>query len=93
MSRVACEAIKSQWELLGLEVQLVELPLGVTFPSREENIADIAYVSAAVWEPVIDARRVLGPRGLAGQHRSIGRTWIEAYRRSQELEAGARPLA
>lgn len=65
LSRVACEAISSQWELLGLEVQLVELPIGRTFPNAGEDIADIVYVSAAVWEPVIDARRVLGPEGLA----------------------------
>ncbi|WP_246146482.1 ABC transporter substrate-binding protein [Rubripirellula lacrimiformis] len=65
LSRVACEAIRSQWELLDLEVELVELPIGRTFPDREENIADIVYVSAAVWEPVIDARRVLGPEGMA----------------------------
>ena len=66
LSRVACEAISSQWQLLGLEVELVELPIGRTFPRDEEDIADIVYVSAAVWEPVIDARRVLGPEGLAG---------------------------
>jgi hypothetical protein len=45
---------------------LVELPVGRSFPHRDEDIADIVYVSAAVWEPVIDARRVLGPEGLAG---------------------------
>lgn len=65
LSRVACEAISSQWELLGLEVKLVEMPIGRTFPEPDEDIADIVYVSAAVWEPVIDARRVLGPEGLA----------------------------
>ena len=65
LSRVACEAISSQWELLGLEVKLVEFPVGRTFPEPGEEIADIVYVSAAVWEPVIDARRVLGPEGLA----------------------------
>lgn len=65
LSRVACEAISSQWELLGLEIKLVELPIGRTFPEPDEDIADIVYVSAAVWEPVIDARRVLGPEGLA----------------------------
>ena len=64
LSRLACEAIKSQWELLDVPVQLVELPIGVSFP--EPGAADIAYVSAAVWEPILDARRVLGPRGLAG---------------------------
>ncbi|MGB7328185.1 MAG: ABC transporter substrate-binding protein [Rubripirellula sp.] len=65
LSRVACEAISSQWELLGLTVKLVELPIGRTFPNPDEDIADIVYVSAAVWEPVIDARRVLGPEGMA----------------------------
>lgn len=65
LSRVACEGIRTQWELLGLQVELVELEVGETFPDREKNIADIVYVSAAVWEPVIDAGRLLGPSGLA----------------------------
>ena len=60
LSRVACEGIRTQWELLGLKVELVELEAGQTFPDREKNIADIVYVSAAVWEPVIDAGRLLG---------------------------------
>ncbi len=64
LSRVACEAIRSQWQLLDLKVKLVELPIGETFPN--ENQADIVYVAAAVWEPIIDARRILGPEGLAG---------------------------
>ncbi|WP_404305854.1 ABC transporter substrate-binding protein [Neorhodopirellula lusitana] len=64
LSRTACEAIKSQWELLDLKVELVELPVGEAFP--KEGQADLAYVAAAVWEPIIDARRVLGPNGMAG---------------------------
>ncbi len=64
LSRVACEAIRSQWVLLGEEVELVQLPIGRTYP--DEGTADIVYVSAAVWEPIIDARRLLGPEGLAG---------------------------
>ncbi|TWT81231.1 Extracellular solute-binding protein [Planctomycetes bacterium CA13] len=63
LSRVACEAISSQWQLLDLEVELVELPVGITYP--EKGTADLVYVSAAVWEPIIDARRLLGPKGLA----------------------------
>ena len=64
LSRVACEAIRSQWLLLGLEIELVQLPVGRTFP--DEDAADIVYTSVAVWEPIIDARRLLGPDGLAG---------------------------
>lgn len=63
LSRVACEAIRSQWELIGLKVELVELPIGRTYP--DPDTADIVYVSAAIWEPIIDARRLLGPDGLA----------------------------
>ncbi len=63
MARIACEAIRSQWQLLDLEVELVELPPGRSIP--KEGTADIVYVTAAVWEPVLDARRVLGPEGLA----------------------------
>ncbi|MCO8124150.1 ABC transporter substrate-binding protein [Stieleria sp. TO1_6] len=63
LSRVACEAIRSQWELIGLEVELVQLPIGRSYP--DPDTADIVYVSAAIWEPIIDARRLLGPRGLA----------------------------
>ncbi|QEF96381.1 Bacterial extracellular solute-binding protein, family 5 Middle [Stieleria maiorica] len=63
LSRVACEAIRSQWELIGLDVELVELPIGRTYP--DPDTADLVYVSCAIWEPIIDARRLLGPRGLA----------------------------
>ncbi len=63
LSRVACEAIRAQWMMMNLEVELVELPVGRTYP--DEGTADIVYVAAAVWEPIIDARRLLGPEGLA----------------------------
>jgi ABC-type transport system substrate-binding protein len=88
MSRVACEAIKSQWELLELPVQLVELPIGSTFPEPDEDIADLVYVSAAVWEPVIDARRVLGPEGIAAsddQLIGLGLRRIEEARNWREV--------
>ena len=66
LARVACDAIRTQWQLLGLEVEMVELPTGRTFP--DEGTADIVYISAAVWEPIIDARRLLGPEGLAASN-------------------------
>lgn len=97
LSRVACEAIRSQWQLLGVEVELVELPIGRTFPEPDEDIADIVYVSAAVWEPVIDARRVLGPEGLAAcEDQLVGlglrrleeaRNWREVRDRLLDLHA------
>lgn len=91
MSRVACEAIRSQWELLGIPVQLVELPVGTTFPDRDKDIADIVYVSAAIWEPVIDARRILGPDGIAGstdQLVGLGLRRIEEARNWRDVRTG-----
>lgn len=97
LSRVACEAIRSQWQLLGLEIQLVEMPVGQTFPEPDEDIADIVYVSAAVWEPVLDARRILGPEGLAGSEDQLvglglrrleeARNWREVRDRLLDLHA------
>jgi hypothetical protein len=97
LSRVACEAIRSQWQLLDLEVELVELPVGRTFPEPDENVADIVYVSAAVWEPVLDARRLLGPEGLAASEDQLvglglrrleeARNWREVRDRLLDLHS------
>lgn len=81
LSRIACEAIKTQWELIGLEVELVVMPAGESMP--EEGTADLVYVVAAVWEPIVDARRLLGPEGLAGsdnQFVGLGLRDVEAAR-------------
>jgi len=93
LSRLACEAIKTQWQLIGLEVELITLPPGQTMP--DEGDADLVYVVAAVWEPVVDARRVLGPDGLArsdNQFVGLGlrdieaaNNWRDARVRLQEL--------
>jgi len=83
--------------MLGLEIQMVELPPGITFPAAGEDVADLVYVSAAVWEPVIDARRVLGPEGLAASEDQLvglglrrleeARNWREVRDRLLELHA------
>ncbi len=54
---------KTQWEAIGLKVETVAMATGKTWP--EDGTADLVYVAAAVWEPITDARRVLGPDGLA----------------------------
>jgi hypothetical protein len=97
LSRVACEAIRSQWQLLGLDVKLIELPVGRTFPEPDEDLADIVYVAAAVWEPVLDARRILGPEGLAASEDQLvglglrrleeAKNWREVRDRLLDLHA------
>ena len=93
LSQIACEAIKTQWEAINLKCEVIPLPPGKTWP--EEGTADIVYVSGAVWEPTIDARRILGPDGLSrSQDQLIGlglrrlegaNNWREVRERLNEL--------
>ena len=95
LSRIACEAIKTQWEVIKLKVEVVPLPPGKTWP--EEGTADMVYVAAAVWEPTIDARRILGPDGLSrSQDQLIGlglrrlegaNSWRDVRERLNELHS------
>jgi len=95
LSRIACEAIKTQWEVIKLKVEVVPLPPGKTWP--DEGTADMVYVAAAVWEPTIDARRILGPDGLSrSQDQLIGlglrrlegaNSWRDVRERLYELHS------
>ncbi len=64
IARVACQSIKWQLDVIGITVELQELegPL----PRRVPDDVDLLYAELAVWEPVVDARRLLGEDGPAG---------------------------
>ena len=64
LPRIACQAIAQQLNMVDIPVELVELPVGVSIPT--DDSCDLVYTVVALWEPVTDARRVLGPDGLAG---------------------------
>jgi ABC-type transport system substrate-binding protein len=92
VSRIACRAIKKQWEQIGVQCKLAELPAG-TFD--DQGVCDLIYVQAATWEPIVDAGRLLGPEGLAPVQsafiqltlRQIERTtnWQDARGRFRQL--------
>lgn len=63
LARIACQAIAQQLTMVGIPVELVELPTGISMPT--DDSCDLVYAVVALWEPVTDARRVLGPDGLA----------------------------
>lgn len=87
VAAIAAEAIKTQLELLEVfDVEIVELPPGESMPA--EGTADLVYVAASVWEPSIDARRVLGPDGLAkcdDQLVGLGLRRLESARNWREV--------
>ena len=66
--RVACQSIESQLERAGIPIRLKEFSAEELLAGRVD--CDLRYAELAVWEPVADARLILGPGGLAGEPRS-----------------------
>ena len=62
-ARNACQAIISHLSIIGIEVKAKELAPGET--TDPDNECDLLYTEIAVWEPVADARRLLGTKGVA----------------------------
>lgn len=95
MARIACQAIRQQLTMLEIPVELVELPTGASQP--EPGSCDLVYMMVALWEPTTDARRVLGPEGLAHSHDQLvglglrrlesARNWREVRERLFDLHS------
>jgi len=64
IARIAVNAIQRQLKLVGIPVVLKELESGI--PERIPDSVDLLYAEMAVWEPLVDARRLLGNDGPAG---------------------------
>jgi tetratricopeptide (TPR) repeat protein len=65
IARGACASIQKQLKQLDITVEL--RPLKGPLPLRVPDDVDLLYVELAVWEPAVDARRLLGENGLTGQ--------------------------
>jgi ABC-type transport system substrate-binding protein/Flp pilus assembly protein TadD len=64
VARMACGLIRQQLQMAGITVSLKELHAGT--PAGLTDDVDLLYAELAAWEPVVDARRILGEDGLAG---------------------------
>lgn len=64
IARTACETFRHQLELVEIPCQLKELHPGDLLDETLQY--DLLYAELAMWEPVIQARRLLGPDGLTG---------------------------
>jgi len=65
IARVACLSIRRQLGLIGISVVLREWEGPPPTPIPAE--VDLLYAELAMWEPAVDARRLLGPGGIAGE--------------------------
>jgi hypothetical protein len=63
LSRTACRAIQRELKRVGVEVQLVEIPPTGSIPAT--TAYDFRYAQVSVWEPAVDAVRLLGRGGPA----------------------------
>jgi tetratricopeptide (TPR) repeat protein len=63
VARVACQTIKLQLSRAQIPVRLVEFTADELQQGKVD--CDLRYAELAVWEPVVDARTLLGPSGLA----------------------------
>ena len=64
VARLACQSIKLYLDQAGIPITLRELAPGEPL---ETTPHDLRYVELCVWEPLVDARRLLGPGGIAGR--------------------------
>ena len=64
IARIAVNAVQRQLKLVGIPVVLEELKSGI--PDKIPDSVDLLYAELAVWEPLVDARRLLGNDGPAG---------------------------
>jgi len=65
VARVACETIQVQLAKEGIPVKLFEFTADELLAGNVDY--DLRYAELAVWEPVTDARALLGPGGLTGE--------------------------
>jgi ABC-type transport system substrate-binding protein len=80
LARVACQSLKLQLEGIGIPITLVELPAD----DPEATAAyDLLYAELAVWEPLTEARRLLGAEGVAGRASALMTAALDELDRSE----------
>jgi len=89
VARIACAAIRQQLAAVGITVITKELPWISQRQIPEE--ADLLYVELALWEPAVEAPRILGDEGLSAR---CSPSMSEALRRLEDArDVGASAVA
>ncbi len=93
IARSVCGSIRKQLEVIGVRIALKEFVGGT--PAQIPDDVDLMYAELALWEPVVDARRVLGETGISGgcssymslALRQLDRTanWQETHKRLRRI--------
>ena len=81
LARVACRAIKRQLALVSVPIVLREFSAE---PFTEPPEYDLRYAELAVWEPIVDARRLFGPEGITGNRNDYLRLALRQLERAND---------
>lgn len=92
VAKLACQTIKMQLDLIGIPIKLVEFKGAA--PPKDLQF-DLLYAELAVWEPVYEARRLLGAGGVARRTSAMmaaaldqldrAENWNDARQRLREI--------
>ncbi|MCH2115284.1 MAG: ABC transporter substrate-binding protein [Pirellulales bacterium] len=80
LARSACQTIKRQLDAIGIPIELRELAPRMG-PLPDDY--DLFYTDLAIWEPLVDARQLLGPHGRAGNCSAAMSLALERVDRAQ----------
>jgi len=86
VAQLACSAIQRQLKVVGIPIEVRRLP----HAGRPPDDVDLVYAELAMWEPVVDARRLLGEDGLTGRcssHMSLVLRQLDQATRWTEIRA------
>jgi len=76
LAREICRTIQRYWAAIGVKSTLRELPEGMTIPP--DNDYDVLFLEAHFQEPLVDAYKLLGDRGIV---KDVDPTIIQALQR------------
>lgn len=92
VATIVCQTIQLQLGAIGIPIKLKPMP---PEGAETDEEYDLRYATIAMWEPIVDARRLFGPHGLAGncsasmslalQDVDQAKNWKEARARMQEV--------
>lgn len=86
VARVACAAMQAHWKRVGIEVKLLEWSPGEAALGADEY--DLLYAQLAMWDPLVDARRLLG----AGQLADAGSPYLNLALRELDTATGSKEI-
>ena len=93
MARKACQVIKFQLDQVALKTELLELAPGQTVDESGE--AHLTYAEVAMWEPIVDGKKLLSPNGLVkitDDHVNRSMRWVDTAMRWPEVRSRIRQV-